>query len=75
MRIEGISLQIAGTATSNTMTTSVAEEAGNASSVGDNRACSDGGSGKDRYSDDMLLAESREYTKKPLHYGCGQEGE
>ena len=71
MRIEGISHQAAGTVTSNAMTTSVAEEAGNAFSVGDNRACSDGGSGKDRYSDDMPSAESREYTKKPLYYGCG----
>ena len=59
MRIEGISLQIAGTATSNTMTTSVAEEAGNASSVGDNRACSDGGSRKDRHSNDIPLTEGR----------------
>ena len=61
--------------TSNAMTTSVAEEAGNASLAGNNRACSDGGSGKNRHSDDTLLAESRGYTKKPLCYGCRQEGE
>ena len=36
--------------TSNAMTTSVAEEAGNAISVGDNRTCSDGGSRKNKHS-------------------------
>ena len=38
-----ISFQITGAETDNTMTTSVAEEAGNATSVNNNRAYSDGG--------------------------------
>ena len=40
------------TATDNAITTSVAEEVGNASSAGNNRACSDEGSRKDRCSND-----------------------
>ena len=61
--------------TNNATTISIVEEAGNAFSAGDNRACSDGGSGKDRHSDNIPSAEGRGCTKKPLHYGCGQEGE
>jgi len=57
------------------MTSSMAKKAGNASIADDNRVCSNGGSGKDRCSDDMLSTEGRRYTKKLLCYGCGQEGE
>jgi len=57
------------------MTTSVTKEAENASTVGNNKAYSNGGSGKDGYSDDTLSAKSRGYAKKPLCYGCGQERE
>ena len=63
------------TVTNNATTISMVEEAGNAFSAGDNRACSDGGSGKDKHSDDIPSVESRGCTKKPLHYRCGQEGE
>jgi len=59
-RIEGISPQAAGTATS------IAEEAGNASSVGNNRAHSNGGSGKDKYGNDIHLTEGRNCSKKLL---------
>ena len=57
------------------MTISVVKEAGNVSSVGDNRAHSNGGSRKDRHSDNIPLAEDRGYTKKLLCYGCRQERE
>ena len=68
-RIGGINLQVARTATSDAMTTSVAEEVGNASSVGDNRTRSNGESGKDKCSNDMLSTEGRGCSKKPLYYG------
>jgi len=57
------------------MTSSIVKKAENISIADDNRVCSNGGSGKDRCSDDMLSTEGRGYTKKPLCYGCGQEGE
>ena len=50
MRTEGISPQTTKIVTSDAMTLSVAEEAENASSVSNNRACSDGESGKNECS-------------------------
>ena len=47
------------TVTNNATIISMVEEAGNAFSVGDNRACSDGGSRKDRHSNDIPLTEGR----------------
>jgi len=70
-----ISPQAAGIVTSNAMTTSMAEETGNAILVSNNRTCSNGGSRKDRCSDDMPSAKDRGYTKKPLCYRGRQEGE
>ena len=61
--------------TNNATTISIVEEAGNTFSAGDNRACSNGGSGKDRHSNDIPSAEDRRCTNKPLYYGCGQERE
>ena len=75
MRTWWISPKAAGTVITNTTTISMAEEAGNAALAGDNRACSNGRSGKDRSGDDIPSAEGRGYTKKPLCYGYGQEGE
>jgi len=57
------------TTASNAMTTSVAEEAGNVSLAGDNKAHSDGGSGKDKYSNNMPSIEGRDCSKKLLYYG------
>ena len=57
------------------MTTSMVEKAGNATSAGDNRTCSDERNRKDRCSDDTPSAKSREYIKKPLCYEGEQEGE
>jgi len=74
-RIGGISPQAAETATSNAMTTSMVEEAGNATSVDNNRTHSNGGSRKDGCSDDMPSAKGKGYTKKPLCYEDGQEEE
>jgi len=48
------------------MTTSVAEEAGNAISTGDNRACPDRESREDKCGNDMSSAEGRGCLKKPL---------
>ena len=71
IRTERISYQTAGSVTSNAMTTSIVEKAGNATSAGDNRSYSDRGSRKDGYSDDTLSAKSRRYIKNPLCYGGG----
>ena len=50
----------------NAMTPSMAEEAGNAISVGNNRACSNGRSGENEYGNVMLLTEKGGCSKKPL---------
>ena len=71
-RTGGISPQIAGTATSNTTTTSVAKEAGNATLVGDNRTHSNRESRKNKHSSSKKLrAETRDRVaeKGPLCYG------
>ena len=70
-----ISSQTAGIETSNVMATNVAEEARNALSAGDNRACSDGESREDKCSNDMSSTESRVCLKKPICYRHGQERE
>ena len=69
-RTEGISLQAAGTETSNTMTISMAEETGNASSAGNNSACSNRGSRENRGNNGASLTEDRDCSKKPLCHGC-----
>ena len=66
MRTEEISPQAAGTATSNTMTTSMAKKAENTSSAGDNRAYSDKRSREDRGSNSMSSTENRGCSKKLL---------
>jgi len=58
--------------TSNATTTSVAEEAENATSVGNNRACFNRGSGKNKYSSsEKSRAGTRDRVAKkgPLCYG------
>jgi len=57
--------------TDNAMTLSVAKKA-NASSTGDNRACSNGGSQKDKYSSSARV-ETRDggFQKRPLYNGDG----
>jgi len=69
MRIGGISPQAAETETSNAMTTSMAEEAGNTTSANDNRAYSNGGSRENECSDVILLTEGEGCSKKSLHNG------
>jgi len=56
------------TVTNNATTISMVEKAGNTFSAGDNRACSDGGSGKDRHSDDTPSAEGRCYDLRSLEW-------
>jgi len=51
---------------SNTITTIVVEEAENASSVNNNRICSNGGSRENRGSNGTFSTEDRDYSKKPL---------
>ena len=53
----------------------MAGEAGNTSITGDNRACSNRGSGENRCSDGILLTEDRVCPKKLLYHECEQEGE
>ena len=60
MKTGGISPQTAGTTTSNAMTTSVIEEIGYVSLVGNNRACSNEESGKDRCNNDTSSVEGRD---------------
>ena len=57
--------------TDNAMTLSVAKKA-NAFSAGDNRACSNRGSRKDKYSSSMRV-ETRDggFQKRPLYNGDG----
>ena len=74
MRTKEISFQAAGTATSDATTTSVAKEAGNASSAGDNRARSDRGSGENRGGNDMFATKNKRGSMKPICYRCEQEG-
>jgi len=71
MRIRGISHQAAEAATSNAMTTSVAEEAGNTTLVDNNRTCSDEESRKDKCSSsEKSGAKTRDRIaeKEPLCY-------
>jgi len=56
------------TTAAGTLTISLAKETGNTSTVGNNRACSNGGSRKNRDSNGTLLTESRVCPKKPLCY-------
>jgi len=51
------------------MTTSVAEETGNATSIGDNRACPDGESRENKCGNNTPSAEGRGCLKKPLLNG------
>jgi len=60
---------------STAMASNIANEIGNTSIAGDNMACSDRGSGKNRCGDDILSAEGRRCIKKPLCYGCRQKEE
>ena len=55
------------------MTASLAKEARNASTVGNNRACSDRGSGKNGCSNSMLSTKGKDYPKEPLCHRCRQE--
>ena len=59
-RIGGISSQAAGTATSDIMTTSMTGEAESASSAGNNKACSNGESRENGFSDIMPITEGRD---------------
>ena len=54
------------------MTTSIAEEAGNASTVGNNRTCSNRESRENKYGDSKApAARGTGSSKEPLCYGCG----
>jgi len=53
----------------NAITTSVAEEAGNATLVGDNRAHSNEGSRENECGNNMLSTKERGCSKKPLYNG------
>jgi len=57
------------------MTSSLAKEAGVASTAGSNRTCSNGRCEKDKHSHDDLSTEDRVSLKKPIYYGCRQKGE
>ena len=65
MKIEGISPQAAGTEIS------VAEEAGNASSVNNNRVHSNRGSRKDRGGNGAPSTEGRVCSMKPICHRSG----
>jgi len=67
METGGTSPWAAGTA--NSMTTSVAEEVRNATSVGDNRAHSHGGSRENKCGDIMPSTEGGGCSKEPLCNG------
>ena len=71
-RAGGNSPKTTGAEKNNAMTPSMAEEARNAASVGDNRACSDGGSRKDKYGNGTATAEGRVGTMQPICHGNRQ---
>jgi len=73
MRIGGINSQAARTETSNAMTTSVVEEAGNVFLAGNNRAHSNRRSKKDRGSNGAPSTEGRVCSMKPICHEGGQE--
>jgi len=58
--------------TDNAMTLSVIEKAGNAPLAGENRACSNGESKKDKCNNDIPIAKSRIGTTQSLCNGSGQ---
>jgi len=49
----------------------LAKEAGDISTAGSNRICSDGRCRKDKYSYDDPSIEDRVFSKKLIYYGCG----
>ena len=53
----------------NNMTTSIVEKVGNATSVSNNRACSNGGSRENECGDVTLSTEGGDCLKKPLCNG------
>jgi len=53
------------------MASGLAKEAGDASTVGSHRICSNGRYGKDKYSYDDPSTEDRVSLKEPICYGCG----
>jgi len=57
------------------MTSSLAQEAGDALTAGFHSACSNGRSGKDEYGDGKPSTEGRVSSKEPICYGCRQKGE
>jgi len=60
--------------TSNATTISVAEEAGNATSADDNRACSNGRSEEDKcVNGKTSVARGSVSTKEPICHGSGQK--
>jgi len=53
------------------MALSLAKEAGDTSTAGSNRACSDGRCGKDKHSYGDPSTQNRVSLKEPIYYGCG----
>ena len=67
-RIKKNSSKTTGAEIDNAMTFSMAEEARNAPSVGDNRACSNKGSRKKEYNNSVATVESRVGATQPIYY-------
>ena len=66
-RSRGNGSKATGAEISNATTPSVVEEAGNATSAGDNRACSNGRSREDKSGNGMLITKGRAGTMQPLY--------
>jgi len=56
------------------MASSLAKKVGDALTVGSYRACSNGRSREDEYSNSKPLTEGRVSSKEPIHHKCGQKG-
>ena len=56
------------------ITSSLAKEAGDVSTVGSHRACSNGRGRKDECGNGKPSTEGRISSKEPIGYGCGQKG-
>jgi len=64
-------VELLGSTQVNTVTaSSLAKEAGDVSTAGFNRTCSNGRSRKNECSDGKSSIEDRVSSKKPIYYGC-----
>jgi len=55
------------------MASSFAKETGDVPTANSHKACSDGGSGKNKCNNGKPSTEGRVSSKEPIYHGCGQK--